>query len=149
MAVVLIAVGVVQSNARDIEHKFETSLQSIAMASQRQVQTFVDERMRDARFLATNVNLRAALQSSNSRPVGQWESRLNSDLQAILQNHQYRSISILDAQRVQRFGGGQIEPLVAPEADALQLVLAQGTESFVDMHVASDGTPCFGVAYPV
>ena len=149
VAVVLIAVGVVQRNARDIEHKFETSLQSIAMASQRQVQTFVDERMRDARFLATNVNLRAALQSSNSRPVGQWESRLNSDLQAILQNHQYRSISILDAQRVQRFGGGQIEPLVAPEADALQLVLAQGTESFVDMHVASDGTPCFGVAYPV
>jgi len=89
VAVVLTAVGVVQSNARDIEYKFETSLQSIALASQRQVQTFVDEHMRDARFWATNVNLRAALQSADSRQAGQSGSRLSSDLQAILQNHQY------------------------------------------------------------
>lgn len=118
-------------------------------SSRRQLETYVDERVRDARLLALNADLREALRATDSRQAKEFENRLIPYLQALQRTYQYRSIHVLDANLVHRGGAGRIEPHVPLEVRALQGVLSSGREALVDMHVAADGHPCFGVAQPV
>jgi len=149
IVVVVISSGGFRYFSQAIEGRAEADLQTIALSGKLQIQSYVQERFRDAQLLALRAPVWQALDRADGPVVpAELDQRLEQALAQTREAYGYYDIALFD-RNLQRMDSHPAAVLQATEEAAFRSVLVSGHSALVDMHVSSDCQPCFGVAQPV
>ncbi|TXH87946.1 MAG: PAS domain S-box protein [Rhodoferax sp.] len=149
LAALLVAAAItLTQTASELERRNKADLTQIASNTRTQIESYLDERRKDARVLASRSEIVDLLASPAAARAGAPLRAVQTALFQTQQTYGYHAIRLID-DKLRAVAGEQARVLQELENTAIQLGISTGQAQLVDLHVRADCQPCMGFVQPV